>query len=172
MPTRTENKEHLNNSPKEHKMGYKSIGKRLQMAREEAGFNQEQLAARIGCSQSTLSNYEKGKRRVYLAQLEKIAWVLNKPIEYFLQPVNNYADEINSIRTAEHINDQPLSKALDKIPSSHQSRDVQSHLSGVRDEPVAEDELLHSFRSLSPQGQKLALNFIDWLKTKEVNRNG
>ncbi len=54
-------------------MGYKSIGKRLQMAREDAGYSQEQLAALIGCSQSTLSNYEKGKRRIYLAQLEKIA---------------------------------------------------------------------------------------------------
>ncbi len=68
-------------------MGYKSIGKRLQMAREDAGLSQEQLAARIGCSQSTLSNYEKGRRRLYLAQLEKIAEELQKPIEYFMQPL-------------------------------------------------------------------------------------
>ena len=140
-------------------MGYKSIGKRLQMAREEAGFNQEQLAGKIGCSQSTLSNYEKGKRRVYLAQLEKIAGVLNKPIEYFLQPVNNYAEEINSLR-AEHIVDLPLGKALGIIPQNHQSRDE------------IENELLNSFRSLSPQGRKLALCFIDWLKEREVNSNG
>lgn len=153
-------------------MGYKSIGKRLQMAREEAGFNQEQLAARIGCSQSTLSNYEKGKRRVYLAQLEKIARVLNKPIEYFLKPVNNCADEINSLRAAEHIIDLPLRRPLDIIPESHQSKDVQSYVSGVRDAHVIENELLNSFRSLSPEGKKLALNFIDWLKAREVNSNG
>ncbi len=73
-------------------MGYKSIGKKIQMAREEAGLSQEQLAAQIGCSQSALSNYEKGKRRIYLAQLEKIAEVLNKTIQFFLQPLeqNNY----------------------------------------------------------------------------------
>ncbi|MCL6611091.1 MAG: helix-turn-helix domain-containing protein [Peptococcaceae bacterium] len=73
-------------------MGYKSIGKRLQMAREEAGLSQEQLAARIGCSQSTLSNYEKGRRRLYLAQLEKIAEELQKPMEYFMQPLSDDAE--------------------------------------------------------------------------------
>ncbi|MFZ5651773.1 MAG: helix-turn-helix domain-containing protein [Bacillota bacterium] len=67
-------------------MGYKSIGRQLQLAREEAGLSQEQLAARVGCSQSTLSNYEKGKRRIYLAQLERIAEVLQRPIDYFMQP--------------------------------------------------------------------------------------
>lgn len=67
-------------------MGYKSIGRQLQLAREEAGLSQEQLAVKIGCSQSTLSNYEKGKRRIYLAQLEKIAEVLQRPIDYFMQP--------------------------------------------------------------------------------------
>ena len=68
-------------------MGYKSIGKQLLQAREEAGFSQEQLAAKLGCSQSTLSNYEKGKRRIYLAHLEKIAEILSKPVQFFLQPL-------------------------------------------------------------------------------------
>lgn len=66
-------------------MGFKEIGKKLQLAREEAGFSQEQLASLMGCAQSTLSNYEKGKRRIYLTQLEHIAELLNKPIEYFLE---------------------------------------------------------------------------------------
>lgn len=65
-------------------MAFRQIGRRLQIAREEAGFSQEQLAAMMGCAQSTLSNYEKGKRRLYLNQLEKIAEILEKPIEYFV----------------------------------------------------------------------------------------
>ncbi len=79
------------------------------MAREEAGLSQEQLAARIGCSQSTLSNYEKGRRRLYLAQLEKIAEVLNKPIEYFMQPLTLERDHsgMEAIST-----NQPEIKAL------------------------------------------------------------
>lgn len=66
-------------------MGTKDIGRKLQQAREDAGLSQEQLASMLGCAQSTLSNYEKGKRRLYLAQLENIAEILNKPIEYFLE---------------------------------------------------------------------------------------
>jgi transcriptional regulator with XRE-family HTH domain len=68
-------------------MGYKEIGYRIQIAREEAGLNQKELADRLGLSQSTLSNYEKGKRRLYLSHLQKIAQELNKPPDYFLKPI-------------------------------------------------------------------------------------
>jgi transcriptional regulator with XRE-family HTH domain len=68
-------------------MGQKEIGYRIQIAREEAGFNQKELAEKLGLSQSTLSNYEKGKRRIYLAQLQNIADILNKSVDYFLQPI-------------------------------------------------------------------------------------
>ncbi|MDD2586943.1 MAG: helix-turn-helix transcriptional regulator [Syntrophomonadaceae bacterium] len=66
-------------------MGSMDIGKKLQIAREEAGLSQEQLANLLGCAQSTLSNYEKGKRRLYLTQLEQIAEALGKPIDYFVK---------------------------------------------------------------------------------------
>jgi len=66
-------------------MGFKEIGKKIQQAREEKGLSQEQLARMIGCSQSALSNYEKGKRRLYLSHLEKLAEALEKPIEYFME---------------------------------------------------------------------------------------
>lgn len=66
-------------------MSYKKLGKRIQQAREEAGLNQEQLASMLGCSQPTLSNYEKGKSRIYLTQLQKVAEILNKPASYFLE---------------------------------------------------------------------------------------
>lgn len=65
-------------------MKLQELGLRIQAAREEKRLSQEQLAGAIGCSQSALSNYEKGKRRIYLSQLEKLAEVLEKPFEYFL----------------------------------------------------------------------------------------
>jgi transcriptional regulator with XRE-family HTH domain len=65
-------------------MIYRSIGKRIQRAREEAGLSQEELASRLGCTQAALSNYELGKRRLYLANIEQIARILNKPLNYFL----------------------------------------------------------------------------------------
>ncbi len=60
------------------------LGNRILMAREEKKMSQEQLSAAVGCSQSALSNYEKGKRRIYLSQLEKIAEALERPLDYFL----------------------------------------------------------------------------------------
>jgi transcriptional regulator with XRE-family HTH domain len=66
-------------------MVFREIGKRIQQAREEDGITQEELAARLGCTQSALSNYELGKRRLYLNLLNQIARVLNRPLEYFME---------------------------------------------------------------------------------------
>jgi transcriptional regulator with XRE-family HTH domain len=66
-------------------MIYRDIGKRLQRAREEAQMSQEELAGLLGITQAALSNYELGKRRLYLQNLEQIASILNKPIAYFLE---------------------------------------------------------------------------------------
>ncbi|HPF44059.1 MAG TPA: helix-turn-helix domain-containing protein [Syntrophomonadaceae bacterium] len=68
-------------------MNYREIGYRIQIAREEAGLNQKELSEVLGISQASLSNYEKGKRRVYYPQLQKIADSLNKPLDYFMQPI-------------------------------------------------------------------------------------
>jgi transcriptional regulator with XRE-family HTH domain len=65
-------------------MDVSSIGNKIQSLREEHNMSQEQLANAIGCSQSALSNYEKGKRKLYLVHLEKLAEVFNKPMSYFI----------------------------------------------------------------------------------------
>ncbi len=68
-------------------MNYKEIGYRIQIAREEAGLNQKELSEMLGVSQASLSNYEKGKRRVYYPRLQEIADILNRPLEYFMRPI-------------------------------------------------------------------------------------
>ena len=64
---------------------YEEIGRKLQKAREEAGLSQEELARKLGCTQASLSNYELGKRRLYLADLQRIGQILGKPVTYFLE---------------------------------------------------------------------------------------
>lgn len=77
-------------------MNYREIGYRIQIAREECGMNQKDLAEKLNISQSSLSNYEKGKRRLYLSDLQKIANVLERPLDYFLQPIGQMnIDEVN-----------------------------------------------------------------------------
>lgn len=101
-------------------MGFKEIGRKLQLAREEAGLSQEQLASLIGCAQSTLSNYEKGKRRIYLTQLENIAEILNKPIEYFLESSSNNNQPESSSKLNHVLDDEPellqIVNALYELP--------------------------------------------------------
>ena len=65
-------------------MGLKAIGKKIQIAREEKGVTQLELAKILGITQAALSNYELGKRRLYLHQIEKIASYLEKPVSYFI----------------------------------------------------------------------------------------
>lgn len=74
-------------------MIFHEIGSKIQQAREEIGLTQEELAVKLGCTQSALSNYELGKRRMYLSLLTQIAQVLNKPLEYFMEsPAHEMGD--------------------------------------------------------------------------------
>jgi len=81
-------------------MVFREIGKRIQQAREEDGITQEELASRLGCTQSALSNYELGKRRLYLNLLNQIAQVLNRPLEYFMETSGEGSGGDNGDRTA------------------------------------------------------------------------
>lgn len=67
-------------------MAYREMGRRIQQAREQAGLSQTELAAKLGCTQSALSNYELGKRRIHLSNLEQIAQLLKKPLSHFMEP--------------------------------------------------------------------------------------
>ena len=67
-------------------MDYRAVGMRVQQVRQGLGITQGELAARLGCTQAALSNYELGKRRLDLASLEQIAGILGKPLSYFIEP--------------------------------------------------------------------------------------
>jgi transcriptional regulator with XRE-family HTH domain len=65
-------------------MWFKEMGKKIQKAREEMGMTQMDLARAMGITQAALSNYELGKRRLYLHQIEDIARLLSKNLDYFI----------------------------------------------------------------------------------------
>ena len=78
---------------------YEQIGRRLQQAREEAGMSQEELANVLGYTQSSLSNYELGKRRLYFTDLQRIGQILGKPITYFLDDATEEAVDLSDLET-------------------------------------------------------------------------
>ncbi len=65
-------------------MGFKEIGRKIQAARDDKGMTQVDLARELGITQAALSNYELGKRRLYLHQIEQIARILGKKLDYFI----------------------------------------------------------------------------------------
>ena len=77
---------------------YEQIGKKIQTAREEAGMSQEELAKKIGCTQASLSNYELGKRRLYLADLQRIGQLLGKQVTYFVEDSENEDLDDNDLK--------------------------------------------------------------------------
>lgn len=95
-------------------MIYKSIGERIQKAREEAGLSQEELSSRLGYTQAALSNYELGKRRLYLANIEQIARELGRPLSYFI----NDADERIRVKmdTPADETTSEINKLLSELP--------------------------------------------------------
>ena len=63
---------------------HKRLVELLIKAREEANLRQEDVARKVGRTQSYISKLESGQRRIDLIQLEELAKIDNKPTKYFV----------------------------------------------------------------------------------------
>lgn len=59
--------------------GYRAVVRILQEAREEAGLTQEELATRLGETQSFISKVERGERRLDVVELKQLSIALRIP---------------------------------------------------------------------------------------------
>lgn len=62
------------------------MGERIRTAREEAGLSQEELAKKVYLRRATLSDIENGKSEANTGTFVLLAYVLMKPLAYFLPP--------------------------------------------------------------------------------------
>ena len=62
----------------------KHLIEQLKKARAEAGFDQNEVARRLGRTQSYISKMESGQRRVDVIQLKKFARVYKRDISFFI----------------------------------------------------------------------------------------
>lgn len=92
------------------------IGKRIQKAREEAGLSQDELASMMGITQSALSNYELGKRRLYLANLQEIALRLNRPLTCFLNLDETELEEAEGLVEGGDDTTREIIRLLPQVP--------------------------------------------------------
>ena len=81
-------------------MGFKEIGRKIQKAREESGMTQVDLSRALGITQAALSNYELGKRRLYLHQIEQLASLLGKNLDFFITEEHPSSEPVDPGRTA------------------------------------------------------------------------
>lgn len=63
------------------------VGLKIKLARQEAGINQEELGTKTGYSAMGISYLEKGLRDIKIKNLEVFAQILNKDINFFLEPL-------------------------------------------------------------------------------------
>jgi len=66
------------------------VGKRLRDHRVTHDIPQEKLAKYLGLSKQAISRMEKGKRRMNIEELEKIALFFDKPMKFFIQDEYKY----------------------------------------------------------------------------------
>ena len=64
------------------------IGKKIKELRTKAKITQKQLAKLIGCTEIMVSRYELGISQVSINQLQKISKILNIPVSFFFNTIN------------------------------------------------------------------------------------
>jgi len=67
-----------------YRVKYQNLIKRLRQARIEAGLTQVEAGKRLRKPQAYISKIERGERRVDAVELDELAKVYNKDINYFL----------------------------------------------------------------------------------------
>jgi repressor LexA len=77
---------------------YALIGARIKKAREKKFISQAELGARLGVTATAINYYEKGKRKINIEDLFRLAAALEKPVEYFL-PAGNQKGNRNRTLT-------------------------------------------------------------------------
>lgn len=94
----------------------KLIGKRIRVARKEAGFSQEQLGSKVGYSAMGISHIENGDRKIKLEDLQEIANELGLSIAYLLEPIaNQNFGTVNYRRGEDEITDEQKKAEQDSM---------------------------------------------------------
>lgn len=61
------------------------VARRLKMARRKSGLTQKQLASTLKIASQQVQKYESGENRIAIARLWEVSEILNQPIEYFFE---------------------------------------------------------------------------------------
>jgi len=73
---------------------YRQIGEKIRKLRLTKGFSQKDLAKYVGVTYQQIQNYEKGKSKIPVDRLIRIAEALEVSLDYFLKEFDNNHDKV------------------------------------------------------------------------------
>lgn len=94
----------------------RTMGARIRAARETCGLNQHQLSDALGfADRQTLSTIETGERKVQPAELVKLSEILERPLDWFIDPFVIEGEAQFSWRVSQSVTDSSLADYEAKI---------------------------------------------------------
>lgn len=96
-----------------------TIGMKVKLARVMKDISLKQLSKFVGFSDVTLSRIERGKVSPTIEQIQKIAFMLERPVDYFLVPGEEVLGE-----TVEQKADYPIINSIAK-DLKHKARELE-----------------------------------------------
>lgn len=72
---------------------YIKIGDKIRKARIDRGFSQHELGTALGLTATAINYYEKGKRKISIEDIYRLAATLKKPLAYFLSEPDNLSSK-------------------------------------------------------------------------------
>jgi len=87
------------------KLTFEEIGKRLKKARESSGFTQSDVEELTGINRVTISNIERGQKKIDSLLLKKFARLYGYSLMYFLEEPEEF-EEVSIAFRAEELNDE------------------------------------------------------------------
>lgn len=95
-----------------------TIGDRIRLQRKHAGLTQKKLGELSETSETTIKQYESGKRQPRIEQLQKIASALNIPVSIFIDELSE-SQRIKSTWEWIQDNDEKRTELLIEILKTH-----------------------------------------------------
>jgi len=79
---------------------YRQIGEKIRRLRQTKGLSQKDLASYVGVTYQQIQNYEKGKSKIPVDRLIKIAEALEVSLDYFLKEFDNNHNKVSESELA------------------------------------------------------------------------
>jgi len=119
------------------KLFFERLGSRIADLRRQQGLTQVQLATELGVSQQTANSFEKGRRRVPVSALPRLAKLLHVSIEEILDgpksgrgrrgPPSKIEQHLERVRALPKREQDHVLKVIDDALSGAERRSADSH---------------------------------------------